>query len=328
MLDGDDWTNSSTILKGCFNQFFKIKKQNRHLKILLSIGGWTYSGGLSEATCLPERRKNFATSAVKLLKELGLDGLDVDWEYPENWDQAYQYVELLRELRAELDAYSKRLGLPIDQFELTVAAPAGPVQYHQMAIRAMDPFLSFWNLMCYDYAGSWSSTSQYHSNLYNGELSTDKAIKFYINAGVHPSKIVLGMPLYGRAFPNTDGLGRPYSGEFVGSYETDTWDYKSIPREGEKLDSSAMAVYKYDERTRMLITYDNEVVSKAKADYVVKNGLGGGMWWESSADMPITSNQSLIGTFTNQIGLEKLDKRKNCLFYPESPYQNLRNITI
>lgn len=263
-----------------------------------------------------------------MLKELGLDGLDVDWEYAENWEQANQFVEILREIRLELDAYSQQIGLPVDQFELTVAGPAGPVQYQKMLIREMDPYLSFWNLMCYDYAGAWSSTSQYHSNLYHGDLSTDKAVKFYMAAGVHPSKLVLGMPLYGRAFANTDGVGRPYSGIGLGSYESDTWDYKSIPRDGEQVDENAMAAYSYDARTKMLITYDNEVVSKAKAGYVINNKLGGGMWWESSADMPVTSNQSLIGTFTNRIGQKNLEKKQNCLFYPESPYTNLRNITV
>ena len=67
----------------------------------------------------------------------------------------------------------------------------------------------------YDYAGSWLNFTDNQANLYGGvrtNTSTDKALKYYLANGATASKINLGMPLYGRAFENTDGLGQPYSG--------------------------------------------------------------------------------------------------------------------
>ncbi len=63
------------ILKG-------LKQQNPDLKILASVGGWTWSKNFSDASLTKESRKIFIDSAVDFVNKYDLDGLDIDWEYP------------------------------------------------------------------------------------------------------------------------------------------------------------------------------------------------------------------------------------------------------
>jgi chitinase len=116
---GDSWNDVGNNLYGNFKAIYKLKQQNRHLKVLLSIGGWTYSPKFHPIVVNPALRANFVRSAVRLLEDYGLDGLDVDYEYPSNEHQARGYVDLLRELRAGLDHHAQMKGI-YHRFLLTV----------------------------------------------------------------------------------------------------------------------------------------------------------------------------------------------------------------
>jgi chitinase len=228
---GEKWDEPGTNVYGCTKQLFLLKKKNRNLKLLLSIGGWTYSSNFAAPASKPETRQTFARSSVQLLKDRGYDGLDVDWEYPKNDSEARDMILLLQAVRDELDAYSATLpGRP--HFLLTIAAPAGTEHYEKLHLAELGRMLDFINLMAYDYAGSWDNKTGHQANLLpSGDshvtpFSTDAAVNAYISKGVPANKIVVGMPLYGRAFQNTNGAGHPYQGVGEGSWEQGIWDFK------------------------------------------------------------------------------------------------------
>ncbi|KAF2704249.1 glycoside hydrolase family 18 protein [Pleomassaria siparia CBS 279.74] len=344
---GDSWNDSGNNLYGCLKQLAIHKKANRNLKTLLSIGGWTYtqiSKHLDGPASTPEGRKRFADSCVKLIKDLGFDGIDVDWEYPANPEQGQHLLLLLREIRCAMDEYAETLaggyGGEKPKFLLSIAAPAGAAKYANYPLREIGEVLDFVNLMAYDFAGSWDAHAGHHANLYHANscptstpFNTAGVIQAYIAAGIPSSKMVLGQPLYGRAYKNTAGIGKPFSG--IGdadqerySWEAGVWDFKALPHPGatEYIDEEAGASYSFEESTGTLISYDNEEIARRKAEYIKQNNLGGAMWWELSGDRPLGEG-SLIETVANSLGgpdCGRLDQSKNWLNYPDSQYNNLK----
>jgi chitinase len=308
-------------------QLYLLKKANRQLKVLLSIGGWTYSTNFPAAASTDATRSLFATSAVTLMKDWGFDGIDIDWESPADATQAQNMVLLLQRVRQELDNYASQYA-PGYHFLLTIASPAGPANYNTMKLAAMSQYLDFFNLMAYDYAGSWDTDAGHQANLYPNPqnaaatpFSTDAAISGYVAAGVPAGKIVLGMPIYGRSFESTGGLGQPFNGVGSGSWENGVWDYKSLPKAGatEQYDSVSGATYSYDPSAQELISYDTADMVSRKVSYLKGKGMGGSMFWEASADR--TDDKSLISTSYNSLG--SLDSSSNLLSYPNSQYANL-----
>ncbi len=59
-----------------------LKQVNPELQLLVSVGGWTWSGNFSDMALTMESRKAFIESAVQFIKRYNLDGLDIDWEFP------------------------------------------------------------------------------------------------------------------------------------------------------------------------------------------------------------------------------------------------------
>ncbi|KAK3389416.1 glycoside hydrolase superfamily [Podospora didyma] len=325
----DSWNDVGTNVYGCVKQLFLLKKANRHLKVLLSIGGWTYSTNFAAAASTATTRALFASSSVRLLADLGFDGIDVDWEYPANAAEAQNFVLLLQAIRSALDSYSSQYAGGY-HFLLTVASPAGPVNYNKMQLRSMGQVLDFFNLMAYDYSGSWDTIAGHQANLYPSSgapvttpFSTDRAVSDYIAAGVPASKIVLGLPIYGRSFANTDGLGKPFSGAGGGTWETGVYDYKALPRPGAttSYDAVSGATYSYSASAREFVSYDTPDMIAKKVAYLKGRGLGGSMFWEASADRTDAAG-SLITTSFNALG--GIDRSQNQLSFPNSKYANMR----
>ena len=123
----DTWGQT---LAGNFNQLRELKQLYPNLKIMISIGGWTWSSNFS-AAAEPQNRAAFVQSCIDqyILGNLAqsapgaaanvFDGFDIDWEYPNNPGNGNAYgpqdtanfTGLLAEFRSQLDTLGKQLSL-------------------------------------------------------------------------------------------------------------------------------------------------------------------------------------------------------------------------
>jgi chitinase len=190
--------------------------------------------------------------------------------------------------------------------------------------------------MAFDYQGpGFSNFTGHNSNVYpsksnpaSTDFNTAQAIKYYKANVASPSKIILGMPLYGRSFAHTTGMGKTFNGSGDGTWEAGVLDYKFLPPNGSTVytDKKVMASWSYDKKTGQLVTFDTPAVQEMKAKYLIKEGLGGAWWWDSSSDA--TGDKSLIKIVSKKLGGVTAQKKKeNCLTYPLSKYDNVRRQT-
>lgn len=314
-LLGDSWADVEYVyegdpedaaFKGNFRQFQLLKEKNPDLKTLISIGGWTWSRLFSDVALTEESREKFATSCVKFMKDYGFDGLDIDWEYPagggdisnhERPEDPENFVLLMEALRAHLDEAGKADGTHY----LLTAAVGSDKRHAEMIdwVRAEKAF-DFINLMAYDFSGGWSEVTGFNAPLYDTSDtppeggSADTSVGFFLKAGVPADKLVLGVPFYGHGWKEVakddDGLHQAQGGiSNEGTWEPGWFDYADlvtnyIPTMTRYWDDTAKVPWLYSEETGIMITYDDPESLAAKAAYVNEKGLGGVMFWETSAD--------------------------------------------
>ena len=153
----DSWSESGKNVYGAVKQLQLLKAANRNLKVMLSIGGWTYTNvkkNMDVPVATAAGRRRFAESCVELVRDYGFDGIDVDWEYPANATQGSQFLALLKDIRLKLNQYAGTFvsgdGSPYatkPHFLLSIAAPAGEQNYRNLPLKEIAGTLDFINLM-------------------------------------------------------------------------------------------------------------------------------------------------------------------------------------
>jgi len=277
----------------------ELKKINPGLKILISIGGWTWSKNFSDATLTDTSTKNFALSAVSIVSKFNLDGIDIDWEYPGmigdnnkyRPEDKEHYTLLFKELREGLDSLSRTTQM---KYFVTTAVGGSQSYIDHTEMDKVQQYTDFINIMSYDYAGGWDSISGHHTNLYtsssdSNQSSAHKSIQAFIAAGVPASKIVIGLAFYGKGWEmestDNNGLYRKALKSSRGGGFTYLKD-SLINKNGfkEYWDGAARAPYLFNSEKKIFITYDNERSVKDKCKYVKKYDLAGVMFWEYNSD--------------------------------------------
>jgi chitinase len=284
-----------------FRELRRLPKISPPLRKSISIGGAGGSKQFPLVAQTTEARQKFAKSCVTFIKQHGFDGIDLDWEFPTGEDQRRNFTLLLEELRSQLDAAGAMTDSP---YVLTIAAPAGPARYSNLELDRISAYVDWINLMTYAFHGTWSTITNFNAPLFASSTdpsstiqriiyNTDAAVQAYAAAGIPVDKIVVGVPFYGygwKGVPDVNhGLYQSSNGLPPGTLAPGVFTYRDLKKRlvgtfQRYWHEEAQVPWLYDPRSRVMISYDDEVSVGGKADYVRVRGLGGVMIWELTAD--------------------------------------------
>ena len=294
---------------GNFAALAELKRRYPHLRVMVSIGGWTGSGRFSDIAVSDSSRRRFVSSAIdEFIRRFPgvFDGLDIDWEYPvggglpENAkrpEDRRNFTLLMNELRRQLDEQGSRDGR---RYELAAATTAGEQGIANLEVDSLAKVVDFLNVMTYDYYAGGSVTgfnAPLHSavNDASPKRNVDSTVAIYLRAGLPPNKLVVGVPYYARAYGNVpavnEGLFQTAGGAAPHEWTGTNTDVSHLTRA--KLEAagftvrtepSAQAPYAFNPTTGVWITFDDAESLARKAEYVRARGLRGIMIWEAGSD--------------------------------------------
>ncbi|HMF65321.1 MAG TPA: glycoside hydrolase family 18 protein [Edaphobacter sp.] len=274
-----------------------LKQSNPALRILVSVGGWTWSGAFSNVALTPRSRDRFISSAVRFIERYKLDGLDVDWEYPGQIgngntfrpEDKRNFTLLLAELRQRFDREQSRLHR---RLYTSIATGASQKFLDNTEMDKVQHYVDTINLMTYDFYVGGPTTGHdaplFHNPADPKNVSAGHSVDLYLQAGVSEKKIVLGVPFYGRSWgevPNKNhGLFQP--GKAARGVHFSYPDLPNLLATGfvRYWDAEASVPYLYNPQTRVFVTYEDPQSLSAKCKYVTEHHLGGIMFWEYSND--------------------------------------------
>jgi chitinase len=277
-----------------------LKQQNPSLQVLVSVGGWTWSGNFSDMVLTRQSRRRFIDSVVEFVDRYKLDGLDVDWEYPGMTgngnrfrpEDKRNFTLVLKELRARFDVEQRKLGHPL---LLSFAAGSSSEFIAHTELGRVQRYVDTVNMMAYDYYEPGSDKiSGNHAPLYTDpadpkRASADQSVQEFERAGVPPRKLVLGVPFYGHVWgdvPPTDhglfqpGVAVPNAFANYGNIVTGMLN-QGFTR---YWDAAASVPYLYSEQKREFVSYEDTESLALKCAYIRRKGLGGVMFWDYTGD--------------------------------------------
>ena len=341
-------------LKGYLNQLWKLKRENPHLRTIMSVGGYAWSANFSAVMKDPIKRNNAVVTGTKMMLDYGFDGIDIDWEFPADFDRSKAETEFtsdpndwlnFAQLMTDYRAYWKAQSLP-DDLLLTIAGPGFMDESRGLkaSLYSLSKTLSFVLVMAYEYQHS-PEIVRLGAQLYmrpgdtGAENSTNvEKIMSDLSMFFDKKQLIAGIPVYASGFQGfkkgTGNRDMPCLGDDARTAEeAPKISYKeamiqaSTHYKGYTVSLSRGQAVICDNRTQYSFDSPETVVQKAK--FVKDKGYGGVMFWDLSQDISPKKNPeySLAVAAKNAFGFNsKVSSNRtfNDLCIDQSKFCNLR----
>lgn len=247
-------------------------------KAMLGLAENEGSTNFSRMAASATAQQAFVTNVMNLVNQYGYDGLDIDWEFPASSADRTNLTSLVATLRAALGPGRV----------LSIAAPTGNWAGQYYDIPSLMPYLDWVGAMTYDYAGiGWTTTADNNAPLYTASSagSVNDTMSYYLGRGVPKSKLLIGLPFYGRQYDGASALYQTLTNQQGGALS-----YASIApmiNNGWTMHRASTADVPYLLRTDGspgVISYDDATSIQTKCSFVVSQGLAGVIIWHVGQD--------------------------------------------
>lgn len=318
-------------LMGNFNQLKELKAAHPGLKIVMSIGGWSWSSQFSGLAATAAGRQRFVQSCVDQYIRGDLpglpagaaagifDGIAVDWEYPDEPgnnnpfgpQDTPDFTALMVQFHDQLAVQTTRTG---EHYLLTANVSANPADAAKLQLRQLTRSVDWFNVMTFDYHGSWepNGPTDFASNTFadprdpqpsGNSFSVVQSVRYFEARGVPADKIGIAAPYYAHEWsgvapgPHGDGLFQPATG--APADNTPNYDQVIGQPGATHFDVLAGEPYRYDPVSRTFSTYEDPASLAIKGAYIRAAGLRGTFVWSMDGD---TSDGRLTAAIGRALG--------------------------
>jgi chitinase len=263
------------------------------VQVLLSLGGWGWDEQFAAIVSQPEAEDRYVKSVMEIIADYDYDGIDLDWEYPDNSTEIVGFDRLCRQFRKQLDDLGAKKGRHLF---LTMAASSNPPTLKWLTNELLLATMDWVNVMTYDYSGDWTSYAGHNSPLFasskqTGALrSTELSMKYLVDRGMPPNRLAVGLPLYGRGFAVPEPYA-PTKTAATGARVPQAGGYTNI----DQLIKERGWTRWWDDETKtpwvtapeknVVIGYDDAESMAIKTDWAMKQGFRGIFFWQVSGDL-------------------------------------------
>ncbi len=333
-----------------------VNAHKNNVKVIASIGGWSWSSDFPAIAADKTKRERFALSCLGLIHKYNFDGIDIDWEFPggkmHNGSPADKnnFSLLLEAIREVLDAEGEKKGR---KYYLTSAFGPAPNHLAHIDWERVEPLLDIIHIMTYNYYGTWDKITNHnaplHPSLYGSRVyATSATINSLVNDyRVPASKITLGLAFYGRsalmnqpATLHAASTGR--SDSHIFSEDNGTPSYYNIVLKSDlfnrEWDAVAGVPYLTGKKgCTTFVSYDDPESIRLKAGFAIQMKLGGVVIWDLSGDYLETfpGSGKIAGTplvdavhaaFTDVLAAETIECGTDLLVFP-NPFRDELDLT-
>jgi len=297
--DGGIVISGTSLMK----QVISLKSVNPKLKVMLMIGGWGIKAdGFSMMARDADKRTEFCKSVKSLLDEYGLDGVDIDWEYP---TYSAEGTGASAADKGNFNLVLKELRETLGTSKIISFASSSSAKYVDWPIAIQ--YIDYVNVMTYDMgaAPNGHNSPLYRSAKFN-HRSCDESIELHLAAGIPLNRMNLGVPFYGKAEKNPSEANKVYNyevnyNEMYDILHNNWYKKRSLDVTGKNnraWDDVAKVPFLTDNMGRNLLSYDDPESVTCKGQYVVEKKLLGAMFWEYRHD---DDQQSLLKALVSAV---------------------------